>query len=68
MDKYFGAKIAPTPVRDYAFDICCAAQDVEFPKQTRPAMQKLLDKCAMKSEENGLNLDDNMLTVRILFL
>lgn len=34
MDKYFGAKIAPTPVREYAFDLCCAAQEeVELPDE-----------------------------------
>ena len=30
--QIFEAKISSIQVEDYAFDICCAAQDVEFPK------------------------------------
>lgn len=40
--------------------------DQNMPEWARPTIQKLVDKGALKGDENGLNLDDNMLRMLVI--
>ena len=40
--------------------------DDNMPEWARPTIQKLVDKGALKGDENGLNLDDNMLRMLVI--
>ena len=40
--------------------------DQNMPEWAHPTIQKLVDKGALKGDENGLNLDDNMLRMLVI--